>query len=349
MTNEREIVLRLESNLSTDTVDLTESMAGADDLAKKAKAENTRRAYKAAWQVFVDWCATKNLHPLPAEAETLRIYIYEMVSGLVPARKLKNAKQPPPKARRPSTVLGHLAAIRHYHHEYGVESQRRHPRVLDEIDGAMRHYLGKQRVKKEPVLSSMLPKIVAAIANTPTGIRDRFMVLLGFGGAFRCSDYMSTIRWKDIVEDVDGLRVWLTKGKRDQQGAGREIQISKGVRPETCVMLALSRWRDVMKRMRLPTTGDNPIFVSLSNNHFGKALGKGNVALVVKKAVEIAGYDPALYAAHSLRSGWITSALLAGHPIEIVRLKPGHENTTTTAGYDRRKHSFENDPGKGLM
>lgn len=91
------------------------------------------------------------------------------------------------------------------------------------------------------------------------------------------------------------------------------------------------------------------MFVSLSNNCWGKALGGGKVALVVKTIVKAAGFDPKKFAGHSLRSGWITSALEAGIPMDEVRKQPGHKNSATTDGYDRRKQSWKNAPGKGLM
>ncbi|MBL6081125.1 site-specific integrase [Belnapia sp. T18] len=43
--------------------------------ASEAAAANTRRAYRAAWADFIDWCATGGHTPLPAAPEVVGSYL----------------------------------------------------------------------------------------------------------------------------------------------------------------------------------------------------------------------------------------------------------------------------------
>lgn len=360
-----EIVLASDSSLSNEVVDLTESMAEAAEQALWAKADNTRRAYRAALKTYSRWCASKNLHLggkiadpitgekilLPAEVQTIVLYMHELANGKVPEAPKKGRGRPLQlKARRPSTIDGHLSAIRYFHERLGLTSPTLSPEVKTQRESIQNFFKGGMKVQKEAVLGSMLPELVAGIGNpnSAIGIRDTFIILFGFGGAFRRDEITHVIKWKDIVPEDDGLAVWLAYAKNDQRGLGRQVLVHKSKNPAICPLAAHKRWKVALEAEGLPVTGDSPVFVSLSRNHWGQALSGNKVALVVKDAIEAAGYDPAAFAGHSLRAGWITTALAAGIPIEEVKKKPGHKRSDTTDGYNRRIHKFDTDPGKGL-
>lgn len=50
--------------------------------AEAATADNTRRAYRAAWADFTGWCAERHLCPLPAEESTVGLYLADRTSVL---------------------------------------------------------------------------------------------------------------------------------------------------------------------------------------------------------------------------------------------------------------------------
>ena len=71
----------------------------------------------------------------------------------------------------------------------------------------------------------MLACMVRAQPDTPLGLRNRAILLAGFGGALRRSEIVGL----DVgdVELVDGKGVVLTirRSKTDQHGAGRAVEI----------------------------------------------------------------------------------------------------------------------------
>src|SRR4051812_31303276 len=54
----------------------------AREFARQSKAENTLRGYRADWSDFCQWCESRNLCPLPANADSVAGYIAECAQVL---------------------------------------------------------------------------------------------------------------------------------------------------------------------------------------------------------------------------------------------------------------------------
>jgi site-specific recombinase XerD len=65
------------------------------------------------------------------------------------------------------------------------------------------------------------------------------------------------------------------------------------------------------------------------------------VALIVKDGIEAAGFDPTGFSGHSLRSGFVTSALATGADILRVMDVTRHKEVSTLKIYDRRAKAFK--------
>src|ERR1700692_568068 len=66
------------------------------------------------------------------------------------------------------------------------------------------------------------------------------------------------------------------------------------------------------------------------------ALTDRSVALIVKRYAAAAGLDHTLYSGHSLRAGFVTSALEHGADLFRVMDVTRHKRIETLRGYDRR-------------
>lgn len=73
------------------------------------------------------------------------------------------------------------------------------------------------------------------------------------------------------------------------------------------------------------------------------------VAQVVKHYAEKAGYDPADFSAHSLRSGFLTSAAARGASVFKLIEVSRHKSVDTLRGYIRRVEIFEDHAAEGLL
>src|ERR1700720_4477123 len=74
-----------------------------------------------------------------------------------------------------------------------------------------------------------------------------------------------------------------------------------------------------------------------------------SVANVVKEYAGRAGFDAAIFSAHSLRSGFLTSAAAKGASIFKMMDQSGHKSIDTLRGYVRDAELFKDHAGTGLL
>jgi len=354
MTSKQVEIVIVTDTLSTEHADLQPAIDRAKRLVEGAFAPNTRRSYAATWRVFVRWCEVHGLSSLPATSQTVTLYVSELVAGEVAGAPKRN--QSPDgmakRMRRPATAASHLSSIAHHHMLKGLESPTEAVQVQLVMESARKTY-GATKNKKAPIVSTMLPTIIASIEADKTlsaaaKARNRTLILFGFYGAFRRSELVLEIEVTDIEEKPEGLVVHLRHSKTDQTRRGRYISIMRLPHlPELCPAAAVLRLRKTLSENGV-TSG--PLFRSMSRNSAGKPLGLNSVALVIKRTVRTAGYnDPAVsYAGHSLRAGYVTSAARAKSSLASIMEVTGHTDLRTLGEYIRLEGSWENHATKGF-
>jgi hypothetical protein len=148
----------------------------ADVLARRAKAGNTRRAYRSAVRA---WCARHHLPALPAAPADIAGFLSE--------------ERYPPAPAKPSamnTVKLRAAAIRYLHCLANLPSPTSTAEVTETLAGITRE-AGKNGDGPRPKLAArvaILGEIVTATGDDLRGLRDRALLLVGFAGAFRRAD-----------------------------------------------------------------------------------------------------------------------------------------------------------------
>ena len=70
---------------------------------------------------------------------------------------------------------------------------------------------------------------------------------------------------------------------------------------------------------------------------------------IVKRHVGAAGFDATLFSGHSLRAGFVTSALAAGADVLKVMHVTRHTQVTTLQKYDRRARAFDDHAGRKFL
>jgi len=322
---------------------LAASLKGAEALASHVHAANTTRAYKHAWKAFVAWCKTRGVPSLPADPGHVALYAMDCGEGRA-------------GTHRPQSIDVYLAAIRARHVAAGHASPCDHPAVATAMRALRRKY-GTRPKKKSPAVVDVLRRLVEATrgesATHPNVlVRDRAMLLVGFAGALRRSELVA-LDWRDIVARDGGLLVTIRRSKTDQAGAGRTVHVHAGSGHVDPVS-ALETWRAALHDLGYDRSGpggpdSGAVFVSLSANSWLHRLAPENAARVVKRYVELAGLDPADYAAHSLRSGFATSAARAGKSLDKIRAQTRHASLDMLAEYLADEVPWDDDAGKGLL
>jgi site-specific recombinase XerD len=79
------------------------------------------------------------------------------------------------------------------------------------------------------------------------------------------------------------------------------------------------------------------------------ALAAEAVAAIVKRYAVLAGLDPAAFAGHSLRAGFLTSAAESGASVFKMMEVSRHKSVDTLRGYVRRADLFKEHAGAAFL
>jgi integrase len=280
--------------------------------ARESRAPNTRRAYRADWADFAAWCAAHQQTVLPASPATVVLYLSERAA-----------------THKTATLQRRLTAIAQAHKAADLDSPTT-DRAVRRVMTGIRREKGTAQEGKAPALTRELRAMVATLPASLRGRRDRAVLLLGFAGAFRRSELVA-LDVEDLTWSDEGLVVLVRRSKTDQEGAGRQVGIPYGSRPETCPVRAVHAW---LADSGL-TTG--PLFRRIDRHeHLGRSrLADKTVARTVKAAAQAAGLDPQRYAGHSLRAGLATSAAQAGVAERVIMAQTGHKSLPMVRKYIR--------------
>ena len=193
----------------------------------------------------------------------------------------------------------------------------------------------------------------AALGMTLRARRDKAMLLVGFAAALRRSE-LAAVRTEHLSFTPDGLRLLIPKSKSDQEGAGQVVGVAYGSRAETCPVRAVRSYlaaagRELADQGR-PSPLSGPVFRSVDRwGRLGrKAITGRTVANVVKAYAQAAGLDPTLYAGHSLRAGFATTAARAGKPDRAIQKQTRHKSTAMLAEYVREGRLFDENASDGI-
>ncbi len=306
-------------------VTLRAALESAADLARAEKSAATQRAYKSDFAIFSAWCAEQGLSALPAEPATVAAFI-----AAEAGRGIKS-----------STIGRRVAGIRYSHRLAGYPTPTDDERVKAVVRGA-RRTLGTAPTKKAAATSDKVLAMVAAHRTDLTGKRDRALLLLGFALAARRSELVA-LDVLDIEDCPEGLRVTIRRSKTDQEGAGAVIAVCKG--SIACPVAAVRDW------LAAANITEGPVFRPIAKGGHLKdsRLTAQSVALIVKAYAERLGFDPATFAGHSLRAGFLTSAAAKGASIFKMMDVSRHKSVDTLRGYVRDADAFRDHAGAGLL
>ena len=293
------------------------------------KSEATLRAYRSDFGSFELWCRRFGPQALPAEADTVSLYL--TACGDAGAAL--------------STLRRRLVAISQAHRASGLPSPTQAETVRRTIARRLARTRGSRPRQVAPIRPASLRVMLEATPEDDLlSVRDRALLLLGFASGMRRSE-LSTLDVSDLSFVEEGVDVLIRRGKTDPRGEGRTIGIPRGRHPETCPVLALERWLS-----RAALRERDPLFPRLLANgrpttaarrrHPAGRLAPGRlspqgIARTVQRAARRAGLDPATVAGHSLRSGFATEAAARGAPERAIMRQIGHRSLEMVRRYIR--------------
>ncbi|MFM2045249.1 MAG: hypothetical protein RLY86_3825 [Pseudomonadota bacterium] len=304
--------------------EIRELAAQAAAWATRARGEGTLRAYRSAWGLYTSWCAQLGLPPLSGDAELIGLYLVKAAERL---------KVP--------TLRVHLAAIATAHRLAGIPVDLKHPRIALVLDGLARGQAGRPVRQAAPILLESLPHLLAAQPDGPLGVRNRAMLLIGYGAALRRSELVA-LRVGDVERlPGRGVEVAVRRSKTDQHGRGEAVAIWAAANPDLCVLRSLDAWLDLRGQLR----PEDPLFCGVlkSGRVTGRPLSDKAVARLVKDSAARAGLsDPDRYSGHSLRAGLATAAADQEAQLHDIMRQTRHKSTEVARRYLRSRDRWRN-------
>ena len=290
---------------------------------RASKANNTLRAYKSDFKDFVSFCTKHNFKTMPTDPKIVSIYLTHLS-----------------KTSKMSTLRRRLVSIGIVHKMKGHYLDTKHPVIIENLMGIKRSK-GSIQIGKKPILINHLKQIINVI-NEQTyednvKLRNKTLILIGFGGGFRRTEIISID--KEDLEFVDeGVKITLRRSKTDQFGEGMIKGLPYFSNEIYCPVTNLKNWLKISK------IKNGPIFRRFAR---GSTLTKHrltdqSVVLLIKECLRLAGVENQNFSGHSLRSGFATVAAEFGADERSIMAMTGHKSTQMVRRYIKEANIFKN-------
>ncbi len=222
----------------------------------------------------------------------------------------------------------------------GYYLDTKHPIIVENLMGIKR-LRGSIQKGKKPILINHLKSIINVINEQKfhdiKKLRDKSIILIGFGGGFRRSELIS-IDYEDIEFVPEGVKIIIKRSKTDQFGEGMIKGLPYFRNELYCPVINLKKWLEISQ------IKSGPIFRRFSKGltMTQKRLTDQSVVLLMKEYLNLAGIENKNYAGHSLRSGFATVAAESGADERSIMSMTGHKTTEMVRRYIREANIFKN-------
>ena len=290
---------------------------------RTSKATNTLRAYKSDFKDFELFCSKHSFNSLPTEPKVVSLYLTQLSTSC-----------------KMSTLRRRLVSIGVVHRLKGHYLDTKHPIIIENLLGIKRKK-GSIQIGKKPILINHLKQIINVIDEQKIEkikkLRNRTLILVGFGGGFRRTELVS-INHEDLDFVEEGVKITLRRSKTDQFGEGVIKGLPYFANEKYCPVLSLKNW------LTLSKIKSGPIFKRFAKGSIitRHRLTDQSVVLLIKECLKIAGIDNQNFSGHSLRSGFATVAADSGADERSIMAMTGHKTTQMVRRYIREANIFKN-------
>ncbi|MDE0703974.1 MAG: tyrosine-type recombinase/integrase [Rhodospirillaceae bacterium] len=274
---------------------------------REAWADNTRRAYLAAWRRWQEWAGERGLEALPANPAH--------VAAFLAARELAGLGL--------AALRQDAAAIAAAHRLADRDNPCASPVVTLALRGFARAHAGREVRQASPLTAEAVLRIRAHLRGAPRrssrAARDMALCSVMSDAGLRRSE-AAALLWADIAEEADGSgRVAVRRSKTDQEGEGATVAITPAA------------MQDLEQLARL--AGRNP-----EHRVFG--CSDRTIARRIAALAEAAELGPG-FSGHSGRVGMARRMVQAGAPSAVVMRQGRWETEKMVARYTRNEAAGE--------
>jgi len=270
-----------------------------EDLARRDRAQRTRRAYRSDLEELARWATSQGLPPRDVGPRELRRYV---------AHLSHEGSAPSTSARKLAAARALFNSLREHGHI------RQNPGELVSTPRRGRHL---PRVLSSREAGRLLDAIPA---TSPLELRDRALFELAYSCGLRADELVS-LDDGDLDFDAEQLRV---------EGKGRKTRLVPVGEP------AQKALRDYLERARgaLARRGGEPQPSAMFLSVRGRRLSTSDVRRRLKQWGSRAGIGEG-FSPHALRHSFATHLLDGGADLRSIQDMLGHASVSTTQIYTR--------------
>lgn len=312
----------MEFDLSPSSPHLPTPAEGAELPDQKQKARdfyhaglygslNSQKAYLSDLAHYVDWFTQKQYPSLPAIPQALAEYVTDLA-----------------ESKGFFTIQRRLASIAKYHRINEYDSPTTHEQFKVFMKGVKKKMSVRQKEAPDFTIEEFR-RAIQGLPPTPTGIRDRLILLLGFTGAFRRSELVA-LNIEDLNLKPGGILIQINGSKTNQTGEEEEKYVAKARQAAYCPLATVQDWLAIIDRTQ------GPLFVRIRKGErlTLERLSDDYVNLLTKRMFTKEGKN---YTAHSLRASFVTILKDAGVDNRKIQNQTKHRTTAMLDRYDRRR------------
>lgn len=292
--------------------------------AQKEKSDNSLRAYKFGWRKFNTWL-DEHGYTLKQDESHVALLVGMFLTDMAQKRLLKY-----------KSLAAYYAAIKHHIYET-MRIDLDHPEVKKAMKG-VRHELKQPPTKKEGLKAKHVSAVLSSMqaSDRLIDLRDRALLLIGFSAALRRSELVG-IDLEHITYDPEGISIYIPYSKTDQSGRGHHVEIPKKANTLHCPLNALQVW------LKASDINSGPIFRPITKGKIilPQRLSDKSVALIIKKRAYYFFDSKEAIAGHSLRRGFVLTAMEADVPALVIMNQTRHASLSTLKDYAADKKNYK--------
>ena len=324
-------------------------------LARKGTPENSLRALTSDLAYLEAWClaATGTVLPWPAPEELALKFVAhhlydpeersrdldhgmpEHVEEELKGRDLLRTAGP----QAPATVRRRLSSWATLHRLRGEEGPFGSASLREAVKrSAKAADRPRVRKSKKAITREVLEDLLDTCADGgPAALRDRALLMVAFGSGGRRRSEIARLKVDQLTEEApvpadptdpesENLRcfsITLGRTKTTDAEEGRAVKLvgraaealvqwleSEDI-TDGCIFRHIDRWENVSER----------------------AISAAGVNHMIKRRLDIAGYDENDYSAHGLRAGYLTQAAKDGVPLPEAMRQSQHKSVQQASNY----------------
>ena len=260
-----------------------------------AFAENTIRGYRHDFEQFSKWCANEGIHPLPAPSIS--------IAGHIDALS---------ETHKAASIRRRINALSTIYRLGRMQDTTKDPDVTLAMK-RMHRKLGRAQRQAKPLTKIYLDKMIEAQDDSPRGLRNKILLLMGYETMRRRSELVG-FEFGDVTCLLNGKpALRLRFSKADQYGEGRLIEISEEL------LDLIKTWQKVVGQ-------EGRILRSIDKHgNIGVKLEPSAISYILRQAQENitlpGNKKPRQWTGHSFRVGAAVDLVESGYSIEQVMRK----------------------------